>query len=393
MPRPFRSTVTRWFLDGRRCKPGTPGATCKQIKTRTYYAKIDGKKVSLKTKDEGQAWEKLRAMLRRRAEGKAGLRDEYTDAAELPLLEHVEAWCAYVTAKGATEKCVTGLRRTLERVSEEAGWKSLADLSAETALTALDRLCVKHDLHAQTRNNLLSHLKQFSRWCSKHGRLRSHVLDSLAPRPVEDDRCHERRCPADDEVGRLWKYLYGPGARRRKGMDGKTRALGYKVAMACGLRAGELGALTRESFDLDRGEVTVPAAYDKRRRRVVCPLPPWLVEELAEWLPKAPGGPLWPFGERNPGVVLYADLRACGVPPSVPGPDGKPLFFDMHAMRVWYITRMSEMPGMDVKTLMDLARHSDPRLTLRVYARGSRERREQAARALPPPGSGGGDRK
>jgi integrase len=385
-PRPFRPSVVRHYAPGgSRCKSTDPGAVARKERLDTWYAKLGGKKVSLGTTDEGQAWERLRALLRRRAEGRAGLRDAYADHAEKPLAEHVEAWCAFLRAKGTTANHVADLRRNVLRVAAEAGWRSVADLTAESCLLAADRLAAREGHHAQTRKHVLSHLKQFSRWLSRHGRLRSHPLDLVTFRPVEDDLRHERRCPADAEMSRLWAYLYGPGARRRKGMTGPQRALGYKVAMAAGLRAGELRSLTRESFDLDAGTLTVEAAYDKRRRKVTCRLPPWLLAELRGWF--AAGGGLWgTFPAKNPGKVLYADLHAAAVPVSVPGPDGKPLYFDFHSLRVWYCTRLAEQPGMDLKTLMDLCRHSTPTLTLKVYNKGDRARREAAAAGLPEPG-------
>jgi integrase len=387
-PRPFRPAVVRHYTDATcktRCRSSDPGAVPRKERLDTFYAKLGGKKVSLETTDEGQAWERLRALLKRRAEGRAGLRDGYTDHAERPLGEHVDAWCDFLAAKGTTANHVADLRRNVLRVAAEAGWGSVVEITAESCLLAADRLAAREGHHAQTRKHILSNCKQFSRWLSRHERLRSHPLDLITFRPVEDDLCHERRCPTDGEMARLWAYLCGPGARRRQGMTGPRRALGYRVAMAAGLRAGELRSLTRESFDLAAGTVTVEAAYDKRRRKVTFHLPPWLLAELREWF--AAGGGCWGgFPAKNPGKVLYADLHAAAVPVSVPGPDGKPRFFDFHSLRVWYCTRLAEQPDMDLKTLMDLCRHKDPRLTLKIYNKGSQVRREAAAARLAEPG-------
>lgn len=385
-PRPFRPTVARYHrADGSRCRKSDPGAVKSTHRLDTWYAKIGKDKVSLKTTDEGRAWEELRRLLRRRAERHSGLRDGYTDAAELPLADHVEAWCVFLAAKGTGPQHVEDLRRNVLRVADLAGWRSVAHITLESCLLAADRLAEREGHHVRTRNHVLSHCKQFSRWLSRHGRLRAHPLDLVSYRPVEADLVHERRCPTDGEVARLWAYLYGPRARVRKGMDGPTRALGYKVAMACGLRAGELRSLTRDSFDLGAGTVTVEAAYDKRRRKVTMGLSPWLREALAAHF-EAGGGTWEGFGRYGTAVTLYADLNAAGVAPAVPGPDGKPLYFDTHSLRIWYCTTLAETPGIDLKTLMDLCRHSDPRLTLRVYNKGKQAKRDAATGVLPEPG-------
>src|SRR5207244_2312125 len=61
------------------------------------------------------------------------------------------------------------------------------------------------------------------------------------------------------------------------------------------------------------------------------------------------------------------DLDAAGVPYVVDGPDGS-LFGDFHALRHSYIS-MLDKAGASLKQAMQLARHSDPRLTMARYGR------------------------
>lgn len=64
-PEPRRIWVTRWLMpDGAVVKPRTPGAKKERTKTRTYYAYVRGKRVALGTEDLGEAWERLRKLLR-----------------------------------------------------------------------------------------------------------------------------------------------------------------------------------------------------------------------------------------------------------------------------------------------------------------------------------------
>jgi integrase len=181
-------------------------------------------------------------------------------------------------------------------------------------------------------------------------------------------------------VGLLMAHLEGGTARRRKGMTGPQRALGYRVCMATGLRAGELRSLTRESFDLDAATVRCRAAYSKNRRESVQPIPAWLVAELRAWLDA--GGGLWgSFPKVHPGRLLKADLAAAGVPYVVGG-----LFFDFHSLRHHYVTWVANHPGISPKTLMELARLSSADLAMKTYAHARRADLHRTVEDLPRPG-------
>src|SRR5262249_44495790 len=65
--------------------------------------------------------------------------------------------------------------------------------------------------------------------------------------------------------------------------------------------------------------------------------------------------------------MLRIELDACGIPYAVEGPNG-PLYADFHALRHSFVA-MLDKAGVSVKEAMQLARHSDPRLTLAVYGK------------------------
>lgn len=353
--RPVRRTVVRYVdpTTGERVAAGTPGAKRIKAKTATWYYSVKGRGgkqryVSLDTDDEGQAWANLRRRL-------AGLDDG--EHAKRQISEHVAEWLECVQAAGASAAHVALLRTRMTQLVAVAGWRRIGDVTAGSCQIAL-RNVTADGLSAQTRNHYLSHAKQFARWLWENGRLPSHPLLRLEPVSIETDRRHDRRIPTDEEVA----TLLSANLPDRKGMSGPQRQLGYRVCMATGLRAGELRSLSRESFDLDGGTVVVQAAYSKRRRKDTLPIPPWLVDELRAWF--AAGGECWPFPAVNPGRVLQFDLRRCGIPLCV-----DKLYFDFHSLRHWYITWAANQPGISPKTLMALARHSTPQLTLKVYAK------------------------
>jgi integrase len=408
-PKPRRKVVVRYHLpDGTRCQKTTPGAIRTKTKTDTWYAQLrdpDGRPRwhSLHTTDEAEAWVRLRRLLRERAERAAGIRDDYTDQAARPLTEHVADWGQSLAAKGTGAEQVKLLTGRVLRLAELAGWARAGDVGADSCLMGLARLREEEGRSAQTRNHYLSAAKQFCRWCCRRARpkrLKENPLEGLERVSVEADRRHDRRCPTDEEIGQLMRHLAtgettadgrkwtlpsDGTAPVRCGMTGPQRALGYRVAMATGFRAGELRSLLPESFDLDTGTVIVRAAYSKRKRRDTQHLPPWLVAEVREWL--AAGGGVWEgFPRKHPGKILCDDLAAAGVPYSVEGPDGTPVFFDMHSLRVWYISWAANLPGISPKALMTMARHSTAELTMKVYAKCRIQDLKAAVEQLPRPG-------
>lgn len=389
--KPYRKTVVRWEMpDGTRCKAQTPGGRAITSRTDTYYASIGGKSpVSLKTTDLAEAWRRLRKLQRDALERSQGIRDDFTDHAQRPIGEHVEEWLSTLTAAGREDRDVVLIRQRLGKLFVEAKVKRVGDFDKDKILLALGRLQQsskgRPGISAQTRNHYTAHVRQFSRWLHANERLRTDPLLALRKVRVDDDRRHDRRCPTDAEIGALMLAVDRADAPRRNWMTGPQRCLGYRVCMATGFRAEELKALTRESFDLDKGTVTVRAGYSKRRRKDTQHLPAWLVEELRAWFLQ--GGKCWDrFPKKFPGRILRLDLAAAGVAWRVETEHG-PLFFDFHSFRVWYITFAASLPGISPKTLMEMARHSDPKLTLAVYAKAKDAEVKAAIAQLPRPGA------
>src|SRR5262249_17171366 len=78
------------------------------------------------------------------------------------------------------------------------------------------------------------------------------------------------------------------------------------------------------------------------------------------------GKPVWPGTWREaPVKVLRRDLAAANVPYCLPTLEG-PRFADFHSLRHSYLSALAAA-GVGVKELQELARHSDPRLTLCIY--------------------------
>jgi hypothetical protein len=91
---------------------------------------------------------------------------------------------------------------------------------------------------------------------------------------------------------------------------------------------------------------------------------------------------LWPGNwYQNAADMLRIDLDVAGVPYEVQGVDG-PLFADFHGLRHSYIALL-EKSGATLTEAMQLARHSDLKLTMAVYGRTQLHDLGRAVEKLP----------
>jgi integrase len=385
---PRRVRVIRYQLaDGTRVPKGTKGAKRVKLLTDTYYFSYrdkEGKvhRESLGTTDLAEAWERLKELKRELKLGSMPV-DSLADAAVKPIREVVREWLT--TIEGVTPGHIETLKSQMERLIIFGNWKRITDMTADTLRAALGKLKKGKELvAAATRNHYLGTAKQFSAWCLHDPpKLRHDPFKGVKPLNVEKDRRHRRRLPTSEEITKLFAFLDTEFPIGKGGMAPAHRGLAYKLAMGTGLRASEIRSLTASSFDWQRQTVTVAASFSKRRKLDVVPLPAWLAKELREWFEA--GGKSWrSLGRMALGKALQCDLRRAGVAYAIDGPRGRECF-DFHSLRVWYITVIAMQPGMDPKTLMDLARHSTARLSLEIYARASEEKARQAVANVPPP--------
>lgn len=411
-PRPFRPTVTRYHdPHGRRCSSTHPKARKTTETTLTWYADLPGEgRVSLGTTDEHEAWERLRQKLREAHERRLGIRHEYMDLASQPIDVHFLVWASILEAKGGTRKHVDTALGRLQRLAQLAGWKTLPDITHDSALQALARMQAPVrqgglGAAAKTRNHYLGHLKAFVSWAHDSGRMAQNPVRRIAPINEETDRRRVRRVATAEEIGELCRWLQGRTAPERRGLSGRERRLGYLVSMTTGLRADELRSLTVEAFDLREGTATVAAAYSKRRRTDTQRLPAWLVAELRAWFARGEGWNWHDVIQHAPGIMLKQDLAGTRQTWIDAAPSAKerrqraatdflryrtetpqgPRYLDYHSLRHGYVTHLASMPGMDLKTLLTLSRLSSAELALHTYSHSQEDRLRAAVEQIPPP--------
>jgi len=184
-------------------------------------------------------------------------------------------------------------------------------------------------------------------------------------------------------------------------LDGTTRAMAYRLALGSGFRRKELRSLTAASFDLDSDPptVTAKAAYSKRRRKNVQPIPQDLADLLAEWLVDRPRDERLFSLPHNTSKMFQRDLaaaRSAWIEAAESDAEQKRReesdflryrdadgrVADFHSQRHTYIGGIVA-GGATVKTAQELARHSTPVLTIGRYSHARLHDLKGAIETLP----------
>ena len=161
-----------------------------------------------------------------------------------------------------------------------------------------------------------------------------------------------RRAATEDELQRLI-------------IAGGLRGVVYLFAARTGIRRGELGKIEWRDVHLDATQpfVMVRAAVSKNRRQTMQPLSPDAVEALEYWCGQNAMHDGAVFAKFIPRMEQYRrDLEAAGI--CYRNLRGE--YLDFHALRTTFGTMLT-VSGVGERTVMELMRHSDMRLTAKVY--------------------------
>jgi len=273
-----------------------------------------------------------------------------------PLAEHAADWRRHLEAKGNTAKHVKHMAGMLDRLTERMGARTLADLTPAAVQSAIAELHEQEGMSRRTCNMYQTAVKGFTRWATGDGRLTADPLAGLKRYNAATDRKRRRRPLTPEEAAALVETTEsGPDWRSVSGAD---RAMLYRVALGTGFRKAELASLTPGSFDLDAEPpaVTVDASHSKHRRDDRQPIRGDLADlrrARAAWI-RATDDPQERRERRESGFLAREDAEGRVV--------------DFHALRATYVTMLVK-GGASVKEAQELARHSDPRLTMNVYTK------------------------
>jgi len=376
--------VTRWVRpDGTRAKPHEEGAQKVREESKKWYAfGVPGSVRPIPLATNKKVAETMLARLIVSGEQElAGM----TTAQRQSVSQWLDEYERVLMERGRVPRGVQNAISALRRLASDCRWETPARLTADVVRDWLTRL-VREGLSHQSHNHYLNFARAFVRWLAARPRrlVAADLLDELRLLNVAVDPRHPRRALSVEEIGRvLTAALESPASFRY--LSGRDRHAIYTLACTTGFRALELASMTPAHFllDVEPPVVMLTARRGKNRRAIRQPLPPDTVALMREYLAgREPLAPLWPSWWYNQAArMLRIDLEAAGVPYTVETPDG-PLYADFHALRHTYVSLL-EVAGVSLRDAMQLARHSDPKLTLARYGKSQADQLGRAVASLP----------
>jgi integrase len=326
----------------------------KQVVGRLYRGKYrlhprdKIKYVALHTNDKQVAEERLSKIVREEEREGAGLLapKHEREAAQKKLAEHVEAFVADRRAMGRDEKYVRELRKKLLRLIDECHWQFARHVTPES-------FCAwraKQSKASKTLNEYLITISGLMSWLEQ----------SLGPNPLRfvekvqaaGDSSRPRRAAAPDQLRRLVAVA-------------GERGIIYVVAASTGLRRGELKALEwRDVFlDMPQPFIAVRSSIAKNHKFVMQPLPLYVADELRKSRSPTVSPNDRVFSQGVPSMAVYRkDLEAAWIEYQ----DAEGRYLDFHALRTTFGTLLT-LESKSQRTVMELMRHSDMKLTSKVY--------------------------
>ena len=252
----------------------------------------------------------------------------------------------------AIQKCapkyVENTGRYVRIVAEARNWKTVRDISSE-GFTSWRSL--KRNLAPKTLNQYLGGLTSFCNWLVDTERLAENPLRRVS-KVKEFTKHRNRRAVSDEEIQRLLKVA--PFERR----------IIYLIALHTGLRRNEIEELEWQDIHLgdEIPRIQLRCPTTKNRKGELVFLHPELVEALTDWKNSAASDGSAVVSMFNKLHLFKKDLSLAGIPYK----DDLGRVFDLHAMRVTFNTRLANH-GVPTRIAMQAMRHSDEKLTTKVY--------------------------
>ena len=333
------------------------GASKKRVAQDRCYRgrfRLDGESdftdIALKTTDKQIAQQKLAEAVKERQNELAGnpMSKAARDAAKIPLVDHIEHFIRFQEGQRKSVCYIKQQRKQLTRVFADCGWKTLRDINPE----GFDQWIASHKLTPSTLNNYLHTFSAFLKEMEKCRKITYNAARQVRKVKSNADPSFKRRA------------LPLPEFQRLVASSGK-RATVYLTAGLTGLRSNELKQLQVCDLHLDGEQPFVNArpSTTKNDKEAHLPLHADVVKALRDLIPSSAK----PHDLVFKGLVprareFYRDLEAAGIPQQAP--DGKVLHF--HSLRYTFAT-MLVLAGVPHRVVMELMRHSDPKLTSKIY--------------------------
>jgi integrase len=288
-------------------------------------------------------------------------------AARMPLATHLEDYLADLEKRNRAGRKGRGGRQLKMRVTtllDQCNWKVACNINADSFIAWRTR----QEKSARTLNHYLQAMVSFLNWLERMGRIMRNPLKFVGKIDERGQSRRTRRAFTDDELRRLVA-------------GSEWRGLVYLTAARTGLRQEELRQLVWDDVRLEEAvpfvRVRDVCAKNKMEEDVV------LVPEIREAL-KAHRLPNYSPTDLvfQRGVPRAARLRTDSENNGIAYQDASGRYADFHALRYTWTTFL-QRNGIAQRFAMKLLRHSDIKLTSKVYTDESQLPIYEAIRNLP----------
>ena len=270
------------------------------------------------------------------------------DAAQASLTKHLKDFIGNLRTERRNYKYVTEFENRLVLLMNQCHWQFPKDVTAD----AFVKWRGEQKKAAKTLNEYLACAKGLFNWMTKQKRITANPLTVVDNIETRGQEIRERRAYNNEEMPALLNVA------------GKHRIL-YIMASLTGIRHGEFKKLCWGDVNLnpEKPSVTVRASVSKNHKQACLPLHPALLAELVRYRPAdaSPGDLV--FGKLVPRSELFSEhLKAAGIVKK----DSQGRVVDFHSFRHTFCTYLHRA-GVPLREAMELMRHSDARLTMKIY--------------------------
>ena len=358
--------------------------------------------------------------------------------ARVPLNKHIEDFRGHMEARGLHKDTIGTRCCHLNTIITECRFRMFADISQSHVERWLLDMVRNEGMGLRTHNAYVAACIAFGNWAVKQGRLLVNPFAGLSKQNEQLDRRRIRRIFTSEELVKLFdaaenrplqEAMFKPVRTQEKGRSripdepadldpdtidglqwlGRVRSMAYKTMAYTGLRFGELRSITIGQCRLDHepAYLELKAADEKAKRGAQLPVPSFFKSELRQYLAERIKGLA---GECRAFPGIYSDKPLFDLPPKITRTFNLDLVFaglavkvedkdgnmrvlkkndrgeslDVHALRHTFISNLA-LSGASMVTVAKAARHSDPKLTLRVYAHVNLAELSEAVSMLPNP--------
>ena len=307
------------------------------------------KRVCLDTADKKIAERKLDKIFAEAQQEEVGfLQPKQVRANEAkPLLEHLEDCLRDKALTGRDARYLYGLKQGIKRLVKECGWRVSREITAES----FEAWRGKQNLTAKTINDYLTYARTLINWMEKRGKIPSNPLKTVQFVTKGKASKYERRALSDDEVSCLLS-VSGP------------REFAYQVVLLSGLRRAEIGQLQWRDLFLatDHPRIALRAETTKNGKADVI----WLHDALVRGFRALAEAEHKPTDKVFPRLPSMEQMRLDLCEARIPFVDEHGRRADFHALRHTFCTNL-QRAGHSQRVIMELMRHSDRRLTDKIY--------------------------